>query len=381
MVARASWLYETVVEAPPTIELPAAAPPPAASDSAAAAPSTEPAAATDVPVGLVVPAHVLTPEELRRQDRERRVLERRWMREALSQNLVYAADSLIESFTPVSLFLMFCGFWCFGHVTLSILLKQAATPATERFQSCITNHVLVQTMQFFALAVSSVLGSHQMTITMLGRTNETVQPKRICWLLFLCIFESMVIMPLCGPEVAPFEAATTPARCHVAQPLPPEADQEQRLSALLMYVTFFQAAYLTGLSFAIFCFLSFGLLAPRPVAFMVPLITLYTCVSTLYLQYLIYFSRWAQSIFVNAVTLFDKCMADAVWVTVNTAMGTPDAIVGDHDVVLKAPGGIYGPRVAWSLEELECRPPLVWIIGSCMALSLLVLVASACVHY
>jgi len=351
-----------------------------ASEAHPAPPPAPAAEAASAPVDGAVPAHELTPAQLRRQEAERRWLERQRVREELSQNLAMVAESILGSVAPVCLLFAFGSLWLLLHVSLSILLKQAATPPTERFSTCITNHALVQSLQFFALAVGTVLGHGELTYIFLGHTVAVVQPKRLFWLLWLAVFEGLVIMPLCGPEIAPSARSVAPLYCHAGQPPPPNADQEQRLSILLAHATFFQAAFLVTLSGTVYFFLGLGWIAKRSAGFIAPLVAVCTVLTVGYLQYMIYLARRAQNIFIGMVALFDKCLADTVWATVNTALGTAVAAAKSDDDGLRAPGGLYGPRVMWSVDELECSPMLMCTIVWCLVISAAVLGASVYVH-
>lgn len=351
-----------------------------------------------VPTGVVV-AHpdagynVLTTAELERQRTEQRAFERWRARDLFSQSLIHAADAILESTTPIALFLLFVGFWLHGHATLSLLLKQAqpASPLAPRIVPCITTHYLVQFGQVLMLSIAAVLGNHQMTLHLIGETNRDVQPRRLFWLFATAAYEAFVVVPLCGPEIAPTSATVVPVHCHVGQPLPANADQEQRLSALLMHWTFLEAVFLITLTTSIYFFLGMGLAVPRPAVFCVPLVAGFGIASSAYLQYLVYLSRRAQALILRSLTLFDTCLADLVAVAAHTALGLGDyppsmmshdslrnatvatAAAGDDKAVagVQGLGGIYGPRVAWSFDAPECRPALlhllVWGLSVCAA--------------
>ncbi len=357
-----------------------------------------------VPTGVVV-AHpdagynVLTTAELERQRAEQRAFDSWRARDLFSQSLMHAADAILESTTPIALFFLFVGFWLQGHATISLLLKQAppASPLAPKIVPCITTHYLVQFGQVLMLSIATVLGNYQMTLQLIGETNRDVQPRRLFWLFVIAVYEAFVVVPLCGPEIAPTSATVVPLHCHVGQPLPANADQEQRLSALLMNWTFLEAAFLISLTSAIFFFLAMGLIVPRPAICCVPLVAGFGTVSTVYLQFLIYLSRQTQALIVRSLVVFDTCLADLAALAAHTALGIGDyppsmmgpeslrnatlataaASVGNDKaaeavaVNAQGLGGIYGPRVAWTFDAPECRPTLlyllVWGLSTCAA--------------
>ena len=364
--------------------------------------ATEAEAGAGVTTGVVV-AHpdagynVLTTADLERQRAEQRAFERWRARDLFSQALIHAADAILEATTPVAVLLLFVGFWLHGYATISLLLKQAqpASSLAPRIVPCITTHYLVQFGQVLMLSIAAVLGNHQMTLHLIGETNRDVQPRRLFWLFVMAVYEAFVVVPLCGPEIAPTTPTVVPLHCHVGQPLPANADQEQRLSALLMNWTFLEATYLISLTSAIFFFLAMGLIVPRPAICCVPLVATFGIVSSVYLQFLIYLNRDAQSLIVRSLVTFDTCFADLAALAAHTALGVgeyPPSMMGPESLrnatlsaaaaaasvggdkaaaSIQGLGGIYGPRVAWTFDAPECRPTLlyllVWGLSTCVA--------------
>ena len=270
---------------------------------------------------------------------------------------------------------MFVGFWLHGFVTISILLKQMHPSQTERFVVCATSHTFVQIAQVLALSVAAVLGDQQMTFTLLGHTNREVQPRRLFWLVWIAFLEAIVFIPLCAPEIAPMTAPAVPLRCHVGQPLPPGADQEQRLSSLQLHWTFLCTAYLLTLAISIFFFLGMGLVVPRPAVFLAPLAAIFALVSSAYLQYLVYLSRRAQHLIVTTLALVDDCFAELLHTGINAALGY-------HELPnsTKLSGGLYGDRVQWSLDDVQCQPLMLHTLCLCLSLALAVLGATLYMH-